>query len=113
MIEIIALVAAMATLARYARGRGVKPVLAIVVAVGGYLAIGILARAMNVSGNARWLAIGASWAWVGAVVLYVRFVVGARRPKPDGDWVCKECMYPNGSHAVMCEACQQPWTMAS
>lgn len=113
MIEIIALVAVMATLARYARGRGVKPALAIAVAVCGYFAIGILGRLMNVSGNARWLTIGAGWAWVGAVVLYVRFVVGARRPKPDRDWVCKECMYPNGSHAVVCEGCQQPWAPAS
>jgi hypothetical protein len=113
MIEIIALVVVMAGLARFARGRGVKPAVAIGVAVGGYLILVILLGQLIRGPNARWIILATAWAWVGIVVFYVRFVVGARRPTPDRDWVCQSCMYPNGSHAVVCEACQQPWVPAS
>jgi hypothetical protein len=91
----------------------VKPVLAIAVALGGYLVIRFLGGAV-LSGKDAWLIIVLSaWAWVGIVALVVRFGIGAGRPKPEGRWVCKSCLYPNGAHAVVCEACQQPWSPAS
>ena len=113
MIEIIALVAAMAALARFARGRGVRPAVAISIAVVGYLAILLVGKSLVSTRNGWWLVVACAWAWVGLVVAYVRFIVGANRAKPDRDWVCKECMYPNGQHAVVCEGCQQPWVPAS
>ena len=112
MLEIIALVVAMAGISRFARGRGVKPVLAISVALCGYLAIRFLASWV-LAGRDSWLIVFAlSWAWVGLVAGFIRFVTGARHPKPDGRWACKHCLYPNGDHAVVCEACQEPWAPA-
>ena len=112
MIEIIAVVLVVATLARFARGRGVKPWLAISVAIAGYLGIILVAGALMRGPNARWIVLAGAWAWIGVVVAYVRFVVGSGRAKPERDWVCSSCMYPNGAHAVVCEGCQQPWAPA-
>ena len=110
MLEIIGLIVAMGGIARFARGRGVKPVLAIAIALIGYLAIRFLSGAM-ITGPDAWLfVLLAAWAWIALVAIVIRFVIGARRPKPDGHWVCKGCFYPNGEHAVVCEACQQPWS---
>ncbi len=112
MLEIIGLVLASGTIAAFARGRGAPPVISVVIAVAGYLAILFLGSAMVASPDAR-LAINlCAWAWVGAVALFVRFVVGAGRPKPEGRWACSNCLYSNEKHAVVCEACKQPYAPA-
>jgi hypothetical protein len=51
----------------------------------------------------------AAWAWLGAVALYLRFVVGAKMAKPDAKWNCSNCNYLNERSSVICEACQTPY----
>ena len=54
----------------------------------------------------------AAWGWVALVAGFVRFVIGASRPKPDSKWSCSNCHYLNNASAVICEACTQPWRSA-
>jgi hypothetical protein len=51
----------------------------------------------------------AAWAWVALVAGFLRFIVGAKRPKPDSQWNCSNCRYLNQTSSQFCEACQQPW----
>lgn len=111
MLEIIGLGVSLGAIAGFARGRGVSPVVCVSVALVGFLAIGFFGRwfvGRSESPLVVWVWV-CEWAWVGAVAFYVRFVIGAGRPKPDGTWVCKDCLYSNQKYAVVCEACQQPW----
>ena len=95
-----------------ARGRGASPIVSVTVAIAGFLVIAFLGGAVVSSPDGRIVVNLAAWAWVGAVMLFVRFVVGADRPKPDGAWACTNCLYSNRKHAVVCEACHQPWAPA-
>ena len=112
MFEILVLVIAATGIATLARGRGASPVLMASIAVAGWVLIEF-GGGMLVSGDNRLWVIVAAWAWVGLIAGYVRFVVGAGRPKPDGKWTCSNCSYLNNASHVICEACQQPWQAQS
>ena len=112
VLEVIGLIVASGAIAGFARGRGARPILSVAVALVGFVAIAFIGGAMVTTPDARIAVTLCSWAWVGAVALFLRFVVGASRPKPDGTWACTNCLYSNGKHAVICEACQQPWVPA-
>ena len=84
----------------------------VTIALVGFLFFVFVGGMVAISSDARLAVTLMAWAWIGSVGLYLRFVVGARRAKPHGTWVCANCHYTNGGHAVFCEACQQPWQPA-
>src|SRR5947209_10078069 len=102
MFEIFGLLIAVGGIATLARGRGASPLLMGGLAVAGWVLIEIGGGPVVSDENRLWLMV-AAWAWVGAVALFVRFVVGARQPKPDGKWNCSDCRYLNNSSSVVCE----------
>lgn len=55
------------------------------------------------------LSISPPWLWIGLVALYLRFAVARKMIQPTLTWICKNCSYTNGRHAVICEACKQPY----
>src|SRR5437763_15495099 len=112
MLEIIGLLIAVGGIAGLARGRGASPVVAGFFAAGGWAVIEIGGGLFVSAENRLWLMVLA-WAWVGGVALFVRFVIGASRPKPDGKWNCSDCRYLNNSSSVICEACGKPWRSAT
>jgi uncharacterized paraquat-inducible protein A len=112
MFEIIGLVVACTAIATLARGRGASPVLAVGAAVGGWVMIEIGGGLFLPSGDYRLVLILSAWGWVALVAGFVRFVIGAGRPKPDSKWSCSNCHYLNNASAVICEACTQPWRSA-
>lgn len=112
MLEIIGLLIAITGIAGFARGRGANPVLMGGIALGGYLLIAIGGNFVVPRGDGRLVLLVLSWAWIGLVALYVRFIVGSRLPKPDGKWNCSNCRYLNNASSVICEACQTPWRTA-
>jgi hypothetical protein len=109
MLEIIGLLLAMGAIAGFARGRGASPVLMVVLALAGYLAITFIGGSLISGPDARLPLTLCAWAWIGIVALFVRFVIGARRPGPGRNWICSNCHYTNARHALLCEACQEPW----
>jgi hypothetical protein len=48
--------------------------------------------------------------WVAIIAFCARFLLGMGHAKPDGMWSCKNCTYLNKQYAVICEACQQPYS---
>jgi hypothetical protein len=112
LLEIIGLLIALGAIAGFARGRGAAPAVVVTVALIGFLLITFVGGAIvsSSSSDARLAMHLLAWGWVGGVALFVRFVVGARRPSPTGSWICTNCHYTNGRHAILCEACKQPWT---
>lgn len=112
MFEILGIVIALSGIGGLARGRGASPVLAGSIALAGWIVIGFFGPLFAPSENAKIaIAVGA-WAWVAGVAVFLRFVVGASRPKPDGKWNCSNCRYLNNESSVICEACRQPWRLA-
>jgi|SRR5258706_448317 len=110
MLEILGLVIAVTAIAAVARGRGASPVLTGVITVVGYVLLKFgSVLALPRGDNRAFIALVSGWIWVALVFGYVRFVVGARLPKPDSKWNCSNCRYLNESSSVICEACQQPW----
>ena len=109
MIEILLLIAALGGIASFARGRGVSPVAVGAVVLGGFVVIRLASMMLAITDDFRLALATAAWAWVGLVASFVRFVIGAGRPRPTRSWACKSCLYTNGRHAVVCEACGQPW----
>ena len=109
MLELIGLVISTAGIASFARGRGASPYFFGSLTVGGYILIRALGLASAPSGSMALVFIAAAWCWVGSVAFFARFIVGANRPQPAGLWVCPGCHTTNGEHAVICEACRQPW----
>lgn len=114
ILEILGLVVAIGGIVTLARGRGASPTVAGTVAVAGWAALEIGGGLfIPLSEDSRfWLMVGA-WAWIGVVALFVRFVVGASRSKPDSKWNCANCRYLNNSSSVICEACGNPWQSVS
>ncbi len=110
MLEILGLVLALGAIAGFARGRGASPVIVVSVGLIGFLLIYFGGGLLVSSEDAHLAILLCAWGWVGAVALYVRFIVGRGRPSPTGSWICTNCSYTNGQHANICEACQQPWT---
>ena len=109
MFEIVGLVIVVGGIATLARGRGANPVVTGTIAIAGWILIEFGGSFFIPAGQGRLLPMIAAWAWIGVVAGFVRFVVGAGRPKPDGKWSCSNCNYLNNSSSVICEACQQPW----
>lgn len=112
LLEIIGLFVAVGGIVALARGRGAPPALMGTIAVVGWLLIQYGGRFFVHDSESVYPLMLAAWAWIGLVALYVRFVVGARRPKPDSKWNCSNCRYLNNASSVICEACQQPWQPA-
>ena len=112
MIELIVLAIAVTGIATLARGRGKSPVAAGTIAVVGYVLISYGGTIVVPPGDGRLLLLIAAWVWVALVAGYLRFIVGAGRPKPDGKWSCANCNYLNNASSIICEACQQPWKPA-
>ena len=52
-------------------------------------------------------------AWVAFLVFWIRFLVGRKRIHPDGMWSCPRCNYLNREYALICEACELPYTKSS
>lgn len=109
MLEIVGLIIAIGAIGSLARGRGASPRIAGAVALVGYILIRLIAILSARNGNSVLALALLAWAWIGGVALWLRFITGSDRPKPDGMWVCKGCHYTNDSHAVLCEACNEPW----
>lgn len=112
MFEIIGLVVAVTAIAALARGRGASPVVMGSVAVGGWALIEFGGMFLVPKGTSPYPLMLGAWAWIALVAGFVRFVIGASRPKPDGKWSCSNCRYLNNASSVICEACQQPWKPA-
>jgi len=109
MLEIIGLLIAVTGIVALARGRGASPVLVGTVVVAGWVLIEYGGLFFLPGGQSRYLLMLIAWAWIAVVAGYVRFVVGASRAKPDGQWICSNCRYWNNASSVICEACKQPW----
>lgn len=109
MFQIIGLFIAVGGIVALARGRGAKPVVVGTVAVAGWILITYGGMFVFPGRDSSWPLMLAAWTWVAVVAGYVRFVVGASRPKPDSKWNCPECRYLNNASSVICEACQTPW----
>lgn len=112
MLEIIGLFIAVGGIVALSRGRGASPVLMGIVAVAGWVVIEYGGMFFVHGPDSAYPLMIVAWAWIGLVAIYVRFVVGARRPKPDSKWNCPNCRYLNNASSVICEACQQPWQPA-
>lgn len=113
-LEIVIVGIACGGVATLARGRGASAELAGGIAAGGY----IIFRLSTLFLWPDWVelmypAMLLGWAWIGAVTLFVRFVIGAGLPKPDSRWNCPDCRYLNNQSAVVCEACRRPWAAAA
>ncbi len=109
----MAVVLVTSAIATYARGRGGSPWLWGSVAVGGYVLLVyglILAAGSGPLSGWRIELLAAGWAWMGLVALYTRYGLGARQLNPGSMWTCTNCKYLNGRHAVICEACQRPYS---
>jgi hypothetical protein len=112
MIEIIVLVIAVTGIAALARGRGASPVVMGTAAVAGWVLIEYGGFFLLPRGTSPFVLMPIAWVWIALVAGYVRFIVGAGRPKPDGKWSCSQCRYLNNASSIICEACQQPWKPA-
>lgn len=109
LIEIIGLIIVVGGIATLARGRGASPILMGVIAVAGFILIEFGGSYFIPAEEDHVFVEVAAWAWIAVVAGFVRFVIGAGRPKPDGKWNCSNCNYLNNASSVICEACQQPW----
>ena len=112
MLEIIFLIASISAIVTMARRRGSDVVLWGGMALGGFIVLGWAGTAYFAARHLQdWMIFSeiAGWAWIGGVFLFVRFAVGASKPKPWGMWSCPECHYLNASNAVVCEACSKPY----
>jgi len=112
MFEIILLIAAISAVVTMARRRGTDLVLWGGFALGGYVILyfagAALSRARQQEDYLLFAEV-AGWLWIGAIFLYVRFGIGASKPKPWGMWTCNECRYLNAASAIVCEACNKPY----
>ena len=52
-------------------------------------------------------------AWVAFLVFWIRFVVGRKRVHPNGMWSCPRCNYLNKEYALICEACELPYSKSA
>jgi hypothetical protein len=128
MFEILFLFISTGGIAAYARARGGNPYLWGTISVAGFLLIQFLGglvlgtlglpRRMASANptrlfwieNAQLIVVVLSYAWVGGVALCTRFLIGRGGEKPSGMWSCPNCKYLNQHYAVVCEACQQPYS---
>jgi hypothetical protein len=112
MMEIVGLIATISAVVTMARRRGTDVVLWGGLALGGFLIFAIggpaVLRAVH-RDDYLVFAEAAGWAWIGVIFLYVRFGIGASKPKSWGMWTCGECKYLNAANAIVCEACGKPY----
>jgi len=96
-----------------ARRRGADIIWWAILALSGYLAFAyggsILLIRMHLDEFALFAPVS-GWLWIGAVFLYVRFVIGATKPKAWGMWNCTECHFLNAQSAIVCEACGKSYS---
>lgn len=116
MFEIVLLIVAGGGIAAYARGRGGNPVVWGALGIGGYLGIEffgpLVMRSLGsplTRDSTVWVFVVAA-GWLGIVAFSARFLLGSTREKPSGMWSCRNCKYLNQAYAVVCEACQQPYS---
>lgn len=112
MFVIVGLIAAISAVVTMARRRGTDVVLWGGLALGGYLILSVLgAGILKIKQLDDYLVFAevAGWLWIGVIFLYVRFGIGASKPKSWGMWTCGECKYLNASNAIVCEACSKPY----
>ena len=109
MFEFFAVAIAVSGIVALARGRGASTVLSGVISVVGWAVLRYGGLFIVKSSDGVLLVMIAAWAFLGAVALYLRFVVGAKLGKPDGQWNCSNCNYLNARSSVICEACQTPY----
>ncbi len=103
----------LATIAAYARRRGKRPLIWALVASAGYFRLSFYARRLwqrhLAAGEWDLLVRLAPWFWLGLVALYLRLVVARKMVQSTMPWICSNCTYTNGRHAVFCEACRQSY----
>jgi hypothetical protein len=115
LFEILFLFISTGGIAAYARARGGNPYLWGTISVAGFLLVqflgGVVLGTLGLARdeNAQLMVIVLSYAWVGAVALCTRFLIGRGGEKPSGMWSCPNCKYLNQHYAVVCEACKQPY----
>lgn len=115
MLAIIFLIITTGGIAAYARARGGNPYLWGTVSVVGFVAFqlfgGFLLALFHIplDADSGWILLGLSFAWVGIVAIFTRFLLGMGRAKPSGMWSCPNCRYLNQPYAVVCEACSAPY----
>jgi hypothetical protein len=109
MLEIIAVMIAIAAIINLARGRGVSAFGAGFAALAGYVLIAFIARMFVSSIEAQVSLQFASWTWLALSAAYLRFVHLAAAPQPDSEWSCSNCHYFNSAGHLFCAKCQCPW----
>lgn len=109
MFEFIGLAIAVSAIVALARGRGASTVGSGIISVVGWAVIRYGGLFLVKTSDGVLLAMIAAWAWLGAVALYLRFVVGAKMAKPDSQWNCASCNFLNARSSVICEACRAPY----
>jgi hypothetical protein len=90
-----------------ARGRGGYPGLWGAIGVVAYFVGLFAAPYLGLQSGAQLIP---AWGLLAVVAIIVRFVVGARKPQPDGMWSCPNCHMVNEASYVVCQACARPWS---
>jgi hypothetical protein len=112
MFQIVGLIAAISAIVTMSRRRGTDIVLWGGLALCGFLILEYGGAAfLHLRGldDDLVFAAVAGWLWIGAIFLYVRFGIGASKPKSWGMWTCGECKYLKAANAIVCEACGKPF----
>lgn len=111
MIEIVGLALVLIAIGWYGRVRGGSPVIWPLVAGAGYVfSLFFFTPKFYPSSSLDSLAFNRSlfgWGWIIAVFLFLRFIVGRTRTKPERKWVCPKCMFLNSELALLCEMCKE------
>jgi len=113
VFEILGVIVAIGAIVTMSRRRGTDVVYWAGLALGGYLLFSLVGAAILVRKHLPdylLYADLAGWAWIGLIFLFVRFAIGASKPKSWGMWSCPNCHYLNAANAIVWEACKKPYT---
>jgi hypothetical protein len=113
VIEVVILFIVIPAIAAMAKGRGGSAWVAGGMALGGLFLIRTIVGLITSDSDALLGGVLLSYAWMGAVAAYYRFMVGVGRPHPKGIWSCPTCTYTNKAYVLSCAACQTPWQRPS
>ena len=105
MLELVILGCAVWGIVNVANGRGASPWIAVAITVVGFFAIRTLILRLPIGTNPGFDSVVWSWAWVGAVALWYRFVHGRQRAQPRARWKCSRCGLENREYVLACTAC--------